>query len=135
LISASDKSFASVLNSTRTATEIFKTLEAKSQISSELSTIRGALGGLGGPGGDGGLGAVNPSQYEFAAPAINRITVQQPASVQEPRTASPAGGGGSSRGGDVHIHQWADESQMLNFIRTNPAVRHEVVKIAKENRH
>lgn len=104
--------------------------------------IAAAMGAFaeGGYTGDGAkyepAGIVHRGEFVVDAETTSRIGVPALESMRQGGSPS-AGTSAPSRasGGQVHIHNWHSEAEMLNFIRTHPAVENHIVDVAKRQRH
>jgi hypothetical protein len=93
--------------------------------------------------GEEGQGMTAPSgdfmipRTEFAAPqsAVNRLSVNvqnvspQAQSQPAPRAITPP------KEPDIHTHVWFSEEAMARYISQSPRLRHQILKVATEERH
>ncbi len=102
--------------------------------------IAAAMGAFadGGYTGDGGkydvAGVVHRGEFVMPASAVSKIGV--PALNSMKNGNAPSASGLSGPGGVTHVHHyWDAESSMVNHIRSNPNVQHEVMAVVSKNVH
>jgi hypothetical protein len=89
-------------------------------------------GGYTGAGGKYDVaGVVHRGEFVMPASAVDRIGLP----ALEAQRAGGSGGGSGAGAGDVHVHNWHDAADMMQFIKNNPEFNHHIVKTVGDQSH